>query len=223
MSRPLNLASRPFRNEALPALLFALVTLVLVVVTGRHAVTLVRLRPGFATPQQREVAALEAEAARLRAELAAFRVPEPDGRALPQWTLIKELVDQRALRWTELLSVLEETLPPGIRVVTLTPQVEAGRVSLDLTVIARTAEDGLDLLPILEQRPEFADVYPISVSTREDGSEYHYSMFYRPPSGVPGPQPSPPAAPAAGAERQREDDAPNQARAAAAPILTMQP
>jgi Tfp pilus assembly protein PilN len=217
VSRPLNLASRPFRNEALPALLFALVTLLLVAVTVRHAVTLARLRPGVATPRQREVAALEAEAARLHAELAAFRAPEPDATTLPQWALIKGLVDQRALRWTELLAVLEEALPSGIRVVSLTPKVGEGAVSLDMTVIARDAEAGLDLLPILEQRPEFDGVYPVSVATGPDGSEYQYSMIYRPPSGV-SPPPSPADVPAGG-----EGGASDQALAAATPLVAMRP
>lgn len=225
MSRPLNLATRPFRNETLPALLFGLVALLLLLLTVQHAVTLVGLRPGFATPQQREVAALEAETARLRSEQAAFRAPEPDAKTLPQWALIKNLVDLRALRWTELLAVLEETLPPGIRVVNLAPRVEAGRVRLEMTVMARSAKDGLDLLPILEQRPEFEGVYPVSVSTRDDGSEYRYAMVYRPPSGPPRPEPSPGAqAPGAEAQQSRSTrEAPERARAAAAPQLAAQP
>jgi Tfp pilus assembly protein PilN len=221
MSRPLNLASRPFRNEALPALLFALVTLLLVVVTVRHAVILARLRPGVATPQQREVAQLEAEAARLRAELADFRAPEPDAKTLPQWELIKGLVDQRALRWTELLAVLEETLPAGVRVVSLTPKVETGVVSLEMTVIARNAEAGLDLLPILEQRTEFHGVYPMNVGTQEDGTEYRYSMFYQPPAGAPA---SPPSSADAGSGAHDAGNAggmPGRAQAAEAPIVAM--
>jgi hypothetical protein len=211
MSRPLNLATRPFRNETLPALAFALIALLLVLVTVRHAVTLAGLRPGFATPQQREVAALEAEATRLRSEHAASRGPEPDAKAIPQWALIKDLVDQRALRWTELLAVLEQTLPPGIRVVNLTPRVESGRVSLEMTVMARNATDGLELLPILEQRPEFEGVYPVSVSTRDDGSEYRYAMVYRPPSA---PQPSPQEPAGEAQESRSEQQAPGQVRAA---------
>ena len=45
MSRPLNLASRPFRNEALPALLFGMAVLALLALSIQHAHTLTRLRP----------------------------------------------------------------------------------------------------------------------------------------------------------------------------------
>jgi hypothetical protein len=205
LSRPLNLASQPFRNETLPALLFGLGALTLAGLTVWHAVSLVRLRPGVASPQQKEVVELEAEAARIRSEAAAFRVPEPDPKLPQQWTLIKELVDQRALRWTELLSVLEEALPSDVRVVHLLPAVEAEHVSLELTVIARTPRAGLELLPVLEKRGEFDSVYPVSVAAREDGSEYRYAMLYRPPSGAPQPQASPADAPETGTDEPASD------------------
>lgn len=185
MNRALNLASRPVRNETLPALAFGLAAVLLLGLTVQHALTLLRLRPGTGTPLEQEVRSLEAEAARLRAELAELRVPEPDAAALPQWKLLEELVDRRALRWTELLSVLEEALPAGIRVVSVNPAVKEGRVSLDLTIVARSAEDGLELLRVLEARREFDSVFPLSVASREGGAEYRYTMQYRPPAATP--------------------------------------
>lgn len=192
MSRALNLASRPSRNEILPALLFGLAALLLLGLSLQHARTLLRLRPGTGTPLEQEVRSLEADAARLRSEAAALATPEPDPNALPQWTLLKDLVDRRALRWTELLSVLEETLPAGVRVVSLTPEVRGGRVSLDLAVVARTAEEGLDLLRSMEERREFDGVYPLSVATRQGSSEYRYTMDYRPAGAAAGEAPPAP-------------------------------
>jgi len=196
MSRALNLASRPSRNEVLPALLFGLAALLLLGLTLEHVRTLLRLRPGTGTPLELEVRSLEADAARLRSEAAALRAPEPDPSALPHWTLLKDLVDRRALRWTELLFVLEETLPAGVRVVSLTPEVRGGRVSLELAVVARTAEEGLELLRSMEERREFDGVYPLSVSTRKGSSEYRYTMDYKPAAA-----PAAEAPPARGAAR----------------------
>jgi hypothetical protein len=63
MRRPLNLASRPFRNEALPALLFAVGCVLLLVLSLLHGVAVRRLLPGRTTGLHSEVAALEKEVA----------------------------------------------------------------------------------------------------------------------------------------------------------------
>lgn len=189
MSRPLNLASRPFRNEALPALLFGLAAVALLTLSIQHVRTLTRLRPGRGTPIEQEVARLEQEVARLRAEAGALRVPEPDATVIPRWVLIKELVDRRALRWTELLSVFEEALPGNVRLASLAPEVERGRIRLELTLLARTSGDGLEVLRVLEERPEFDEVYPLSFEPRDDGEQVHYAMRYQPPSARPAGEP----------------------------------
>jgi Tfp pilus assembly protein PilN len=180
--RPLNLASRPFRNETLPALLFGLAAVALLALTVQHTLTLAGLRPGRGTPLEQEGARLEAQSARLRAEAGALRVPEPDAKAIPRWTLLKELVDRRALRWTELLSVFERTLPSNVRLVSLAPEVRGGAINLDLMLVARSDGNGLEVLRLLEERPEFDQVYPLSAETRDDGQQVHYSMAYHPPA-----------------------------------------
>jgi hypothetical protein len=57
--------------------------------------------------------------------------------------------------------VLEEALPAGIRVVSVNPAVKEGRVSLDLTIVARSAEDGLELLRVLEARRRVRQRLPV--------------------------------------------------------------
>jgi hypothetical protein len=200
VSRPLNLASRPFRNEALPALLFGLAAVALLALSIQHIRTLTRLRPGRGTPLEQEVARLESEVARVRAEAGALRVPEPDASVIPRWVLIKELVDRRALRWTELLSVFEEALPGNVRLASLAPEVKLGRIQLELMLLARTSGEGLEVLRILEERPEFDEVYPLSFEPRADGEQVHYAMRYQPP-------PSRPAGEPEGEAPPQQDDA----------------
>jgi Tfp pilus assembly protein PilN len=185
VSRPLNLASRPFRNERLPALLFGLGLAALLALTVQHALTLARLRPGRGTPLEQEVARLEQETRRLRSEAASLRVPDPDPRAVPRWALLKELVDRRALRWTELLSAFEQALPGSVRLVSLAPEVKAGRVELELVLQARSSGEGLDVLRVLDERPEFDEVYPVSFELRDSGEQVRYSMRYVPAPAAP--------------------------------------
>lgn len=182
-ARPLNLASRPFRNEALPALLFGVASVVVLGITIEHAVVLHRTLSVSASDRHKEVAALEAETAALRKALAVRQAP-PDKAALAHWKLLKELVDRRTFSWSELLARLEDVLPPGVRLVGIAPSLKDGRVFLEVTAAVRSSEDGLGFVHALESRPEFAEVYPLGVSEREDGAEFRYTMRYEPP--VPG-------------------------------------
>jgi Tfp pilus assembly protein PilN len=187
--RPLNLATQPFRNETLPLVLLAVGGLVLVLVTAQHALTIRRLLPDRTSAAHRKAAALEEEAARLRAEVRETRVAQPPSTVIAQWRLLKELVDRRAFSWTGLFSVLEEVLPPGVRLMSIAPRVDKDEVTLELTAAARSYERGLELIRILEDRPEFSNVYPVSRGDEEE-SRFRYTMRYvpqEPSAAIPAP------------------------------------
>jgi len=63
-----------------------------------------------------------------------------------QWTLLKELVDRRTFSWTSLFSVLEQTLPPSVRLLTITPRLDKGVLRLELTAATRSYEAGYELM-----------------------------------------------------------------------------
>ncbi len=175
--RPVNLARNPFRNQRLPNLLFALAWIVLLGVTAAHALAVRRLLPARTSARQREVAALEAESARLRAEAARARTERVDPAALARWTVVKDLVDRRALSWTALFARLEGVLPDGVRLVSIAPTLRRGDILLDVSAEVRSPDEGWDFVQRLEQRPEFSSVYP----TSEGGlGAFHYTMRYRP-------------------------------------------
>jgi hypothetical protein len=189
----LNLASRPFRNERLPALLIALGFTVAGAVTVRHALAVRELLPGRTSGLARDVARLEAEQARLREEAGRLRGPRPEPGKIAQWALLKELVDRRAFSWSGLFAVLEEVLPPGVRLVSISPKIEKGERLLDLTAVARSNEDALELIRVLEDRPEFEDVLPRTRSG-ESENEFRYTMIYHPRPLPPATPPPPPPA-----------------------------
>jgi hypothetical protein len=209
--RPLNLASQPFRNETLPTVLIVLGALLLAGLTVQHALTIRRLLPGRTSAAHREMEAMEQEASRLREESRQLRVARPEGSLLKQWSQLKELVDQRAFSWTGLFGVLEQALPPDVRLINIAPKVEKGVVTLEFTAAARSYEQGLELIQALENRPEFEDVIPKSrdASTNTSESTFRYEMRYLP---VAAPPPSPEASPEA--EEPAEEDEDAQARAA---------
>lgn len=176
---PLNLATRPFRNERLAALLLALGFTVALAVTVKHAFAIRALMPGRTSGLAREVQQLEDELSRLRAETASMRAPRPDPGAVAHWALLKELVDQRTFAWSGLFAVLEKSLPRGVRLVSIAPTVEKGEIMVDLTAIARSNEDVLELITALEAQPEFEAVLP-RARTGEGELNFRVTLKYRP-------------------------------------------
>jgi hypothetical protein len=81
--------------------------------------------------------------------------------------------------------------------------VDKDEVKLELIAAVRSYEQGLELIRILEDRPEFASVYPVSRGDEEE-SRFRYTMRYVPqlPSAAP-----PAAAPLPGEDAPDERSA----------------
>jgi Tfp pilus assembly protein PilN len=195
---PLNLASRPFRNETLPRVLVTLAAFAVVGLTVAHGLAIRRLRSASASAQQREAAELEAETARLQALARDLRAPRLSKETLTEWAAIRDLIDRRSFSWTGLFAQLEGLLPRDIRLQSITPRTRRGRLGLDLVATARSTQAGLDFMRVLETAEGFEDVYPPQVEPSAEGGKFTYSMTYHAVSAQPGAPPSPSAAPPSG-------------------------
>lgn len=203
MRSPLNLATRPARNERLPLLLFAVAAGLLVAATAGHALTVTRLASTAATSLDDEVVRLTAEQEALREKDRALRGLRVDKATIERWTALKGLVDQRAFSWTGLLSRLEVALPPDVRLKSIAPEFRKGRHSLTLEAVARTAEDAVPLVKVLEDRPEFEDVFLEQIGEGSSDVSCRYRLTYLPDvpgAAAPPVPPSPALARALGAE-----------------------
>lgn len=212
--KALNLAERPFRNERLAATAFAAVSAVLLGVTVWHAIVIRSLLPARTTERHQEVAALEAEASRLDAEeRVLLKMETPPAATLAEWNLVKDLVDRRAFSWTGLFARLEQVIPEGVRLTSVSPSVAKGEVQLDVDATVRSREAGWDFVRALDDGGDFYGVYP----RREAANEFSYVVRYRPrkpglPAGPPTPPPTAPAGEVAAASPAPE------AAAAPAPL-----
>jgi Tfp pilus assembly protein PilN len=186
---PLNLACRPFRNERLPATVFGLACVVLLGLTAWQVVQVRRLLPSQTEARHRRIEALEDEARRLREEAGRLQTVRADPAAVARWTLVKQLVDQRAFSWTQLFGLFETLLPDGVRLVSITPNVRRGQIQLTVTAVVREPGQGWQLVRVLEDSGHFKDVYPTS---EEEEGAFSYTMRYVPPP----PAQASPAAPA---------------------------
>src|SRR5688572_7177292 len=153
---PVNLASRPVRNERLPALLFLLAAFALLLVTAQHAVIVYRLRPGGSRALHAEVTRLREESKKLTEEAAVLRGVSVSGPDRAEWDVLKGLVDRRTFWWSKLFAVLEDMLPRNVRITAVMPRVKDGQRHLDIAVRARSSDAGLHFAQeVLVKRPEF--------------------------------------------------------------------
>lgn len=166
----LNLASRPFRNERLPNVLAVAAIVVALAASVWHSWVARDVLPDRTSSLVQALGEREAESARLRSEEQGLRAVRPAAPALAEWKRVKDIVDQRVFSWSRLFSVLEETLPDGVRLQSLAPETRDGVVTLGIVVTSRTHEEALDMIERLEARPEFEGVQPASRTTNDDGS-----------------------------------------------------
>jgi Tfp pilus assembly protein PilN len=184
VSRPLNLARRPFRNERLPTLTLALGCLLLLAVSVRQALAVRDLLPGRAGKVDAELVKLDADVARLRVEAAKLRGETAPAESLREWAAVRDLVDRRTFSWSALLGCLEETMPGGVRLRSIAPGGEAGRLEVKLDAVGRTAADGYAFLAALQKRPEFAKAFLNSLAQTPDGISLSYTVRYAPGAGA---------------------------------------
>lgn len=167
MRLPVNLATRPFRNERLPSALVLLLSIVALAGTVVHVAEVRRLMGKQATAVDAEAQALDAELAQADAEVAKAQTKPPPAERLARWGEIQGLVDRRAFAWTAVLAAIERTLPEDVRVISLSPKLEKGGLELAIVASGRDSDAALGLLSAFRVAPEFADARPTNVGEKE--------------------------------------------------------
>jgi len=194
---PLNLATRPVRNERLPALLFLLAALALLIVTAQHALIVYRLRPGGSKALHAEVERLRDESAKLTKEAGELRGVTVSSKDLVQWNVLKSLVDRRTFWWSKLFEVLEQMMPPDVRIISLAPRVRDQERLIEFIIHVQQDEAGFRFEQALRKRAEFADVLLKSMSREVQGGEIEFQISARYLAGQPTeaspPVPAPPS------------------------------
>jgi Tfp pilus assembly protein PilN len=86
-----------------------------------------------------------------------FKSPQAQ-QVLDRSGFLNSLIDQRSFPWTKIFMDLEQTLPPGVRVVSISPRLQNGRAEVTLTVGASSDEARLKFLGALENSKVFSKV-----------------------------------------------------------------
>ena len=168
-----NLATRPFYNERLAALVAGVLALLVAVATVLNVVWLISLS-GRDAALREEAQETIARAADLRRQAQAARARVDRKELLALSAAANEanaLIDGRTFSWTELFNRFEETLPPGVRITAVHParEQESGRFSVDIDVEAREVDEVDAFMDALEARGGFREVLARREQVDEEG------------------------------------------------------
>ncbi len=167
-----NLSTRPFYNERLVHAVLAIVAAVVLGIAALNAWTIVALSGRDA---QQNAQAARAETKADQARQAAERIRRSIDAAeletiTTEATEANRLIDERTFSWTHLFSELEKTLPADVRITSVSPHVEKnGGLSVEITLVARRAEDVNEFVEKLEARGGFSDVVPRAEALNNEG------------------------------------------------------
>jgi Tfp pilus assembly protein PilN len=107
---------------------------------------------------QAEIRANQEKQANLQAY---FQTPQAQ-QVLDRAAFLNSLIGQRSFPWTKIFMDLEQTLPPGVRVVSISPKLENGRALVVLTIGAESDDSKIKFLQTLEKSGAFSDIRVIA-------------------------------------------------------------
>src|ERR1700738_4818555 len=102
----------------------------------------------------RRIGELQAE----RADLERFFAQPENAKLHDRAAFLNSLIDARSFNWTQMFMDLERILPGGVRVVSIEPRQNKGRVEVKLTVAATGDEAKLKFLHALEESKQFTSI-----------------------------------------------------------------
>ncbi len=160
MKLQLNIATAPQQNNRpfiAGMMLLGLVALIALILLSHET---------FATWQSN--AELRADTARLQHQIETLQVQQQDLKAYfgrkdvqeirDRADFLNSLIAERSFPWTKIFMDLEHTLPPGVRVVSISPKLVNGRAEVSMTIGASSDETKLRFIEAIENSKSFSDV-----------------------------------------------------------------
>jgi len=180
-----NLAALDYRRSRRTLLFLGTASIVLVLVLAGQLVLWVA--------QHRENQAVESRLASMEAELRSHQSQVQSIRAQLPSEMVKQyearvaaynqLLEASVFSWIGLLAELERSVPPGVTVGTIQPDLSTGKVALGGE--ARSFEDITKLLRALEERTAFQDVFLLRQAAHKAAGgapetlEFSVSLIYK--------------------------------------------
>lgn len=169
MRATINLASRPFRNEALFYFIYAMAVVAVVGLSFYNWLSYVHYADNSRTIKE-EILQKESVLRRQQHELRYY-----EGAFEPQKLeeleslvdFVNRIISRRKFSWTELFNNFENLMPPRIMMVSISPIVEGGKIKINLRLIGDGYPNILKFIENLEQAAVFSSVYPTTEGEKE--------------------------------------------------------
>lgn len=180
-----NLAALNYRRDRRMLLFLGVASVVLVLVLAAQLFLWVAQRRENQTVEAR-LASMEAEFRGHQSQVQAIRTQLPS-ETVKQYearvAAYNQLLEASVFSWIGLLTELERSVPPGVTVGTIQPDLSTGKVALGGE--ARSFEDITKLLRALEERTAFRDVFLLHQATHKavggapETLDFSVSLIYK--------------------------------------------
>lgn len=80
-------------------------------------------------------------------------------QVLDRSAFLNSLIEERTFPWPKIFEDLEQTLPSGVRIVSISPRLEGGRALVKLTFAATDSEGTVKFLRALEASKQFSEIH----------------------------------------------------------------
>jgi type IV pilus assembly protein PilN len=160
----LNLATKPLqthRKFIAGSSLLGIIAVIIFVALGWH-VYLARKADEEMRTKTAKILQQVAEMNRQRETLEGFFALEENAKLHDRAAFINSLIDARSFNWTFMFMDLEKLLPAGVRVISIEPKQEKGRVEVKFTIGATNDEAKVKFLRALEDSKSFTHVVLIA-------------------------------------------------------------
>jgi hypothetical protein len=91
-------------------------------------------------------------------ELAQYFQTRGAREVIDRSAFLNSLIDERSFPWTRIFMDLEKTLPPGVRVVSISPHLVNGRAQVGLQVGVLSDQSEIQFLEAIEKSPVFSRI-----------------------------------------------------------------
>jgi Tfp pilus assembly protein PilN len=169
----LNLSTRPFPAYRAINVAYALILIVLIVLSAWQAVGFGRysrlVRPIHGQEQETRV---DAESLGQRIAQLGSSLDRPESTAkLNEIGFLNHLILRKDFSWTRLFATLEDLVPDNVHLINLTPDVGAsGGITLHLSVQARSIADVTVFIKRVETSPMFENVIVMAEQKNEQAA-----------------------------------------------------
>jgi hypothetical protein len=173
MNVRLNLATKPLishRRFLVGSGLLALLGGIVFLGLGWHVYSTLRAQEVLRRKEQdnnRRAALLQAR----RNELDEFFARPANAKLKERAAFVNGIIDERSFDWTQMFMDLEKIMPVGVHVVSISPQLQKGRMFVHITVGATSDESKVKFVRAMESSEAFSNVELLGVIRSQTGNE----------------------------------------------------